>query len=138
MEHVEKIVDYMFINCAETIPQKLRKEISLKKINRELFKEFNFGENILSKEHNKYAFRLLQIFGFRDESVLSFIDKDHMKSRYYKAIKKNKFKEDLFLEQFQATYFLQTLSQFRNDRMMFMKDFRQTPMKTSNLVDWNS
>ena len=43
------------------------------------------GENLLSKRKNKYYFRLLQIFGFRDESLVSFIDKDEMKKQFYDA-----------------------------------------------------
>lgn len=36
-------------------------------------------------------FRLLQIFGFRNEPLLSFIDKDHMKIRFNRAMNKNKY-----------------------------------------------
>ena len=57
-------------------------------------------------------FRLLQIFGFRNESLVSFIDKDHMKLRYKKAVEIPKFPnpaepnddEPGFLEYFLVTY----------------------------------
>ena len=41
------------------------------------------GENFLSKSNNKFYFRLLQIFGFRDDPPMSFINKDLMKFEYF-------------------------------------------------------
>jgi hypothetical protein len=52
----------------------------------------------MSNEHNKYLFRLLQIFGFRDEPLVSLIDKDHMKMRLRKAILSKKFNKKNFFE----------------------------------------
>lgn len=60
-----------------------------------------YGENLLSKRKNKHYFRLLQIFGFRDESLISFLDKDHMKKDYFNAQKEKKLPEFDHLESFQ-------------------------------------
>ena len=57
-------------------------------------------------------FKLLQIFGFRDEPLLSLFNKDHMKTRYKRAVKKNKYPNPEkidegtsgFLEYFLITY----------------------------------
>ena len=73
-----------------------------------------FQENLFSERHNKYYFRLLQIFGFREESLLSFIDKDHMKNEYLKAYEKKKFAEKRFLEHFMISYGLRNLYKFRD------------------------
>ena len=43
--------------------------------------------NLFSKEHNEYFYKLIRIFGFDDESAISFIDKDKMKKGLYNAHK---------------------------------------------------
>lgn len=58
------------------------------------------GENLLSKRKNKYYFRLLQIFGFRDESLISFLDKISMKKEYLDAQNQKRLPEFENLESF--------------------------------------
>jgi hypothetical protein len=36
-------------------------------------------ENLYSKDHNEYFYKLIRIFGYNDEPIISFIDKDKMK-----------------------------------------------------------
>ena len=54
----------------------------------------------MSKKSNKFYFKLLQIFGFRDESLTSIIDKNEMKTKLYKDIKYKSFSQDDIFECF--------------------------------------
>jgi len=96
--YIEKCVNCLFIEHRDDIPSEARdslprgERLSFDAINKTIFKKGKIdGNNVLSKEHNKYAFRLLQIFGFRDEALVSLIDKDHMKFRLKKALNQKKF-----------------------------------------------
>ena len=108
---IEKLVNQIFIDDPKDIPLeaktalKEKDRIDFKHIEAQLFKE-NKCENLLSKENNKYLFRLLQIFGFKDEPLLSFIDKDHMKTRLRKAFDKKKYNKNSIFEQFEVTYMI--------------------------------
>ena len=59
-----------------------------------------FGKNLISEKNNKYFFRLLQIFGFRDESMLSFINKEQFKLDLLKASVENTYGSEDIFEQF--------------------------------------
>ena len=135
---IEKIVDKMFM---ETLPNELRGQKDPKgnkKTHSELDKEIflNLGENPMSKASNKYLFRLLQIFGFRDESLVSLIDKDHMKMLYLKSLDKQRFSSKDFFEQFSICYLIQNLSKFREQKLQTIHDFRNIVLSSNNHVKW--
>jgi len=82
------VIDDIFLNdehkCIKDLDPKEQKDIT--EIDEEIFQEKKKGINLFSKKQNKHMFRLLQIFGYRNETMISFIDKDHMKMRYMKAM----------------------------------------------------
>ena len=111
-----------------------KREMSLDEIDEALYKEY--GENLFSKLSNKFFYKLFRIFGFWDEAVISFIDKDHMKQEYHKARQDRAFPAKDFLEHFLIDYGIQTLNDFREKRLKDIKSFRKIPMSTSNDVAW--
>ena len=112
IQQTEKVINNLFFSQKADLPNELTKDL-LSNTNGDIM-DFNTassdyykgqckGENMFSKDNNKYMFRLLQIFGFRDEKLLSLIDKDLLKVKYEKAYKakenlKNSRKD--FLEKF--------------------------------------
>lgn len=101
---------------------------------------YHHDTNPLSKQENKYAFKLLQIFGFRDESVFSFVDKDYMKFKYSQAIKKEHrlANEENKLEKFVTHFMIQNLALFRDKYMKNLEDFRRIIMQTDCNLYWNN
>lgn len=100
-QQIEAIIDNLFHTREHQLPRSAITELnklSYPDITRDFYKPYGIGENLLAKEHNKYMFRLLQIFGFRNESMLSLVDKDLMKVRYAKAWNGDKYPRDTFLE----------------------------------------
>lgn len=87
--------------------------------------------------NNKYLFKLLSIFGFSDESLLSLFDKDQMKVQYMKAWKKQKHKRESFLEEFLICYSIKRLSKLR-EHLNIKDDFRKLLLYTNTDILWNT
>ena len=81
---------------------------------------------------------MLQIFGFKDESLISFIDKDKMKDQYFKAKLNGRYPEDDFFECFSIMASVENLARFREKRLMTVTSFRQTMLSTDPEIVWNS
>lgn len=72
----------MFHSRKEQLPKETINDMNIIDYNMiisDFYKPLGLGENMFSKENNKYMFRLLQIFGFRDEKLVSLFDKDQLK-----------------------------------------------------------
>lgn len=77
IRQIEYLIDNLFYNDLNSIPKKLiplNPKQSFELNQERMFQ--GFGRNLMSKKSNKFYFKLLQIFGFRDESLTSIIDKD--------------------------------------------------------------
>ena len=79
----------------------------------------------MSKKSNRFYFKLLQIFGFRDEALTSLIDKDEMKKKLLEDISKRSFDEDDVFECFQISHSMITLSNWKLKNLQTITDFRK-------------
>ena len=100
-KEINKLIDKLFVTSKNKIPTDIMTKIfpddpkeSMKMNSSQRF-DYSFLDeemfklddkkitNYLSKQNNKYCFKLMQIFGFRNEKWLSLIDKDEMKKEYF-------------------------------------------------------
>lgn len=95
------------------------------------------GENLLSKSNNKFYFRLLQIFGFRDHPPMSFINKDLMKFQYFQARKNKPTLAENFFEQFQIAHSIENLTRWKKEHLKSVTTFRAIILQTNAHIDWN-
>ena len=115
IENTNKLIDHIFLQSEHDIPKEFRKakseddEEDFEDLCDEYFKSLGFGTNVFSKKNNKYLYKLMQIFGFRNESLISLFDKDHMKESYLKCINKSKYPPNQ-IEYFLVTYGIQRLA----------------------------
>lgn len=104
---IKTIIDNLFHSSYDQLPATVNDDLnSYPEVNQAFFQSFKMGRNMMMPEHNKYLFRLLQIFGFKDEMMLSLFDKEIMKERLHQAINENKFEEKTLMEQFVVTHCL--------------------------------
>ena len=139
IREIEGLVDHLFMQDRSKVPEAVfeanpNREMTLDEIDRALYHDY--GENLFSKASNKFFYKLCRIFGFWDEALISFIDKDHMKQEYHKARQHRLYPAQDFLEHFLISYGIQTLNDFREKRLKDLKSFRKIVMSTSNDVAW--
>lgn len=143
---IDELVDCFFMYDINQVPREFRdtekKDArTYEEMEQDIFQR-ECGENLMNKKNNRFLFKLLQIFGFRDESLLSFVDKDRMKKEFLDKYKKRAFTmvkgQYDFLEQFNLHYLITNLAEFREKNLLSVQAFRKIPLQTANEVKWPS
>ena len=139
----------MFIQDVNKIPEAFKQDnLSLDEIDVEIYAQYASQEipkrqssdpdfkspNLFSRLNNVYFYQLLRLFGFWDESLISFIDKDDLKQEYYKS--RPPFQADDFFEHFLVSYGIKVLNDFRENHLKDIDSFRKITMSTQSDVTW--
>lgn len=95
-----------------------------------IFTDIGLGKNLMLRESNKYLFQLLQIFGYRDEVMLSLFDKTKMKIELISGLQNGTYTMSTAAEHFVVKKALERLQAFRS-KVQSSNDFRMILLQTT-------